>query len=131
MAHRQVDLPNPTTQRGFILDSDAYLFSDAADGTVPWKPDSVSQFFGRLRDRAGLAHLSFHQLRKFMETYGQEMGYSVTQVALRAGHNPSVAARHYSGKVAETDRELARAIASLLVRGKSEPTAGRGSSVLQ
>ncbi len=97
------------------LDSDAYLFSDAADGTVPWKPDSVSQFFGRLRDRAGLPHLSFHQLRKFMETYGQEMGYSVTQVALRAGHNPSVAARHYSGKVAETDRELARAIASLLV----------------
>ncbi len=110
---------------GVALDSDAYLFSDAADGTVPWKPDSVSQFFGRLRDRARLAHLSFHQLRKFMETYGQEMGYSVTEVALRAGHNPSVAARHYSGKVAETDHELARAIASLLVRGEPEPTAER------
>ena len=111
---------------GVALDSDAYLFSDAADGTVPWKPDSVSQFFGRLRDRAGLAHLSFHQLRKFMETYGQEMGYSVTQVALRAGHNPSVAARHYSGKVAETDRELARAIASLLVPDDRTDGNGRG-----
>ena len=51
-----------------------------------------------------------------METYGQEAGYSVTQVALRAGHNPSVAARFYSGKVAETDRALAAAVAALLVR---------------
>jgi hypothetical protein len=49
-----------------------------------------------------------------METYGQEMGYSVTQVALRAGHNPAVAARYHSGKVVETDRALARAVASLL-----------------
>ena len=43
------------------------------------------------------------------------MGSAAPQVALRAGHHPSVAARHCSGKVAETDRELARAIASLLV----------------
>ena len=42
------------------------------------------------------------------------MGYSGTQVALRAGHNPSVAARCYSGKVVEIDRELARAVAALL-----------------
>ena len=49
-----------------------------------------------------------------METYGQEMGYSVSQVAMRAGHDPSVAARHYSGRVVETDRELAQAVASLL-----------------
>lgn len=49
-----------------------------------------------------------------METYGQEMGYSVSQVAMRAGHDPSVAARHYSGRVEETDRDLANAVASLL-----------------
>ena len=49
-----------------------------------------------------------------METYGQEMGYSVAQVAMRAGHDPSVAARHYSGRVVETDRDLAQAVASLL-----------------
>ena len=91
-----------------------YVFSDAADGSVPWKPDSLSQYFSRLRERAGVPHVSLHGLRKFMETYGQEMGYSVSQVALRAGHNPSVAARYYSGRVVETDRELARAVASLL-----------------
>ena len=45
---------------------------------------------------------------------GQEMGYSVTQVAMRAGHDPSIAAKHYSGCVSETDRALAEALASLI-----------------
>jgi integrase len=93
---------------------DAYVFSDDVQGAVPWKPDAVSQYFGRLRSRAGLAHIDFHDLRRFMETYGQEMGYSVAQVAMRAGHDPSVAARHYSGRVVQTDRDLAEAVASLL-----------------
>ena len=65
--------------------------------------------------RVGLEHLDFHYLRKFMETYGQDLGFSVAQVAMRAGHDPSVAAKHYSGQVAETDRALAQAVASLLV----------------
>ena len=93
---------------------DAYLFSDDIHGAVPWKPDAVSQYFGRLRTRAGVGHVDFHDLRRFMETYGQEMGYSVAQVAMRAGHDRSVAARHYSGRVVQTDRELAQAVASLL-----------------
>jgi integrase len=93
---------------------DAYVFSDDIHGAVPWKPDAVSQYFGRLRARAGLTHVDFHDLRRFMETYGQEMGYSVSQVAMRAGHDPSVAARHYSGRVVQTDRDLAEAVASLL-----------------
>ena len=96
---------------------DAYVFSDDIYGSVPWKPDAVSQYFGRLRARAGLTRVDFHDLRRFMETYGQEMGYSVSQVAMRAGHDPSVAARHYSGRVVETDRDLAEAVASLLSPG--------------
>jgi hypothetical protein len=75
----------------------------------------LTQYFARMRKRVGLDHLDFHHLRKFMETYGQEMGYSVTQVAMRAGHDPSIAAKHYSGRVAETDRALAAAVASLLL----------------
>ena len=94
--------------------ADAFVFTDAADGSEPWKPDAVSRFFARLRKRIDLDHLDFHYLRKFMETYGQEMGYSVTQVAMRAGHDPAIAAKHYSGRVSETDRALANAVASLL-----------------
>ena len=103
------------------LVDDPYVFTDAADGGLPWKPDTISQYFGRLRKRVDLDHLDFHHLRKFMETYGQEMGYSVTQVAMRAGHDPSIAARHYSGRVAETDRALAAAVASLIAPDHSWP----------
>ena len=107
-----------------VVADDAYVFSDAADGSTPWTPSTVTQYFNRLRTRAGLAHLNLHSLRKFMETYGQEMGYSMTQVALRAGHNPAVAARYYSGKVDETDRALAQAVASLLGVGAQDEGQG-------
>jgi integrase len=99
---------------GVELAEDHFVFSDAIDGSAPWRPDSVTQYFSRMRSRIGLGHIGFHDLRKFMETYGQEIGYSVTQVAMRAGHDPSIAARHYSGRVSETDRALADAVASLL-----------------
>ena len=96
------------------LVDDPYVFTDTLDGSGPWKPDAVSQYVGRMRKRAGLDKVQFQQLRKFMETYGQEMGYSVTQVAMRAGHDPTIAAKHYSGRVSETDRALAEAVASLI-----------------
>ena len=47
-----------------------------------------------------------------METFGQEMGFSVTQVAMRAGHDPSIAAKHYSARVSDTDQALATAVAA-------------------
>jgi integrase len=99
---------------GVELAADPYLFTDAADGYEPWKPDGITQYFTRLRSRVGLEHLDFHYLRKFMETYGQEMGFSAVQVAMRAGHDPTVAARHYTGFVEQTDRSLAEAVAALL-----------------
>lgn len=109
-------------EAGTELIDDHYLFSDAIDGSVPWRPHGISQYFGRIRERVGLEHLNFHDLRKFMETYGQEMGFSVVQVAMRAGHDPSIAAKHYSGRVSETDRALAEAVASLL----TDPDEGTG-----
>lgn len=108
-------LEQRATELGVVLDPDAYVFSDEPDGTVPWKPGAVTRYFDRLRKRVGLDGVDFHHLRKFMETYGQEAGFSPVQVALRAGHDPSVAARHYTGSVAETDRALAMAVASLLL----------------
>ncbi|MFN3215294.1 MAG: tyrosine-type recombinase/integrase [Acidimicrobiales bacterium] len=113
----QVDAVEDRAHRADVdLVDDPFVFTDAVDGSSPWKPDTISQYFGRLRHRVGLDHLSFHDLRKFMETYGQEMGFSVVQVAMRAGHDPSIAAKHYSGRVSPTDRALAAAVASLLER---------------
>ena len=99
---------------GVDLVDDPYLFTDALDGSQPWDPDMLSQYFTRLRGRLGLEHLTFKTLRRFMDTYGQELGFPLVQVAARAGHDPAVAARHYTGRVSETDRALASAIAELL-----------------
>jgi integrase len=100
---------------GAALVPDAYIFSDAPDGSEPWRPGSITLYFSRLRRQVGLEHLDFHYLRKFMETYGQNMGFSPVQGAMRAGHDPSVAAKHYTGQLEEVDRKLATAVASLLV----------------
>lgn len=96
------------------LRPDAFLFSDVLDGSEPVRPMVVTRYFARLRSRLGLDHLTFQSLRRFMDTYGQDLGFSPAQVALRAGHDPSVASRFYTGNVAETDRRLAEAVANLL-----------------
>ncbi|MEM8924172.1 MAG: tyrosine-type recombinase/integrase [Actinomycetota bacterium] len=97
------------------LDPDPYLFAVDLAAAEPWDPDTISQFFGRLRVRVGYEHLEFKGLRAFMDTYGQELGFSRSQVAIRAGHDPAVAARHYTGKVPEADRRLADSMADLLM----------------
>ena len=66
------------------LVGDPFLFSDALDGSRPWRPGAINLFFRRLRQRVELDHLIFHTLRKFMETYGQDLGFSPVQVAIRA-----------------------------------------------
>lgn len=68
----------------------------------------------RAVDRGEWRHDCREYLREFMEAYGQEVGYSVAQVSMRAGHDPSIAAKHYSSRVSETDRALATVVASLL-----------------
>ncbi len=96
------------------LAANAFLFSDKLDGHQPWRPMMVTRYFGRLRSRVELDHLTFQSLRRFMDTYGQDLGFSPAQVALRAGHNPAVAGTFYTGNVAEADRQLAQAVANLI-----------------
>jgi hypothetical protein len=50
-----------------------------------------------------------------METYAQDLGFPASQVALRAGHDPSVMAKHYTGRIEEADRALASAVSQLLL----------------
>ena len=73
---------------GGELVEDPFLFSDEPEGDVPWLPGSISQYFGRLRERVGLDRSKSKHLRSFMATYGREAGFPPAQVALRAGHDP-------------------------------------------
>jgi len=116
---------------GIELVADPFVFTDALDGATPWRPGAVTLFFRRLRQRVGLDHLSFHSLRRFMDTYGQDLGFSTVQVALRAGHDPAVAAKHHTGKVSGTDRALAAALSDLLARSADSTNAEAGRSSFQ
>ena len=112
---RQVSMiEQRASEQGISLVPDPFVFTDALDGATPWRPGAITLYFARLRKRASLDHLTFHSLRKFMGTYGQDLGFSPVQVAMRAGHDPSVAAKHYTGNIAEADRALADAVAALL-----------------
>jgi len=62
-------------QFGTVLLEDCYIFSDAPDGEQPWRPGAITLFFARIRKRAGVEHLQFKHLRRFMETYGQDLGF--------------------------------------------------------
>jgi hypothetical protein len=88
------------------------LIAEAGRDPVTGKRRQVSRVFrGNLRDAT---KTNFHSLGKFMETYGQDLGFSPVQVAMHAGHDPSVAAKHYTGALAATDRALVDAVSGLL-----------------
>ena len=105
---------------GAVLDPDAFLFSDDLTGRKPWREDMVTKWFSAHADAHGAPHLTFKHLRKFMDTYGQELGFTDVEVANRAGHDPAVARKHYTGVRAATDRRLSEGLAGLLSPGTSD-----------
>lgn len=101
---------------GGTLPPDAYLFSDNG-GKKPWREEHITKFFSKLADdTAGVRdELTFKHLRKFMSTYGRELGFTGEAVADRAGHDPAVAEKHYRGRVESArDMELSTGLAGLL-----------------
>ncbi len=116
--HAQVDeVANRADHWGEELVANPFVFTDALDGSESWHPDAVTRYFTRLRDRNNLKHVTVKSLRAFMDTYGQELGFTLSQVAMRAGHDPAVASRYYTAKVTETDKQIAQALAGLLGGG--------------
>lgn len=125
MFRDQIEAANERAEvAGVELGKDPYVLTTSLAGDRPWDPDTITQYFSRLRSRADLDHLEFKGLRRFMDTYGQELGFSLAQVAMRAGHDPAVASKHYTGRVGQSDREIAAALARLFDSGGAEPLRG-------
>lgn len=102
-------------QEGATFRPDGYLFTDTLVGDQPWNPHIVTDTFRKLAADLDLKHIHFHSLRKFMESRALDAGFSIAEVAHRAGHDPAVLMRFYAGGVAESETKLAEAVASLLV----------------
>ena len=65
--HRQRMMDRAAMCRS-ALAADAFVFSNAADCSEPWFPDSVSRSFKRLCEKEGMPGVRLHDLRHFVAT---------------------------------------------------------------
>lgn len=90
------------------LDPDAFLFSNEADHTAPWRPDHVAKRFARVRDHAGVAGVQIRELRHFGATELVRAGFSARTVGNRLGHSkPTTTMTRYAGDTPADDRHAA------------------------
>ena len=93
---------------GTTLSPSSYVWSQAADGCEPYRPDRVSGSFRGLRDRLGLSHITFHGLRHFSATTLAAQGVGVRTIAGHLGHaNPGITLPTYAHFLDVADREAA------------------------
>lgn len=71
---------------GAPLPTYAYMFSNEVDASEPMKPNSVTQAFDRLCERAGYEGIRFHDLRHHFATSLLSRGVDVGTVADLLGH---------------------------------------------
>lgn len=74
----------------------AFLFSDATDCSIPWRPDSTSRKFRLLAAAVGLDDLDLHGLRHAHITELLTAGVDVETVAQRVGDDPRTIYKTYS-----------------------------------
>jgi integrase len=104
---RRRDQERDADDVGMPLVSDPFILSRSAEGSLPCKPDGITQAYARVAKSLGLAG-HFHELRHFAATIAIASGADVRTVAGRLGHaDPSVTLRVYSHALEERDRALA------------------------
>jgi len=95
--------------------NDAFVFSSQVDGSTPFRPDTVTGFFMRVRDSLGYKDVRLHDLRHFTATQLIGAGVDVRTVAGRLGHSdPSLTLRVYSHVIEERDRAAAAVLGRML-----------------
>ncbi|NND73462.1 MAG: site-specific integrase [Ilumatobacter sp.] len=95
--------------------ANSFVFSNAADGSEPWFPDSVSRSFKRLCEKEGMSGVRLHDLRHFVATELLSAGVDVRTVAGRLGHrNAATTLNVYAHFVEQSDREAADIIGDVM-----------------
>lgn len=99
---------------GTALHKGAFVFSDAVDGSTPWRPDSTTRAFRSLCDSADVEGVRLHDLRHYVATCGLAAGIDVRTVAGRLGHrNPSTTLNVYAHFLPEADKAAADVLGQL------------------
>jgi integrase len=107
LRHRQVAQEEYAKLMGVKLVADPYILSPVADGSLPYKPASLSQAYRRLAKRVGVnSHI--HELRHFAATTAIASGADVRTVSGRLGHaQTSTTLDIYADALEQLDRDLA------------------------
>jgi integrase len=102
-------------QCGVHLADDARIFSFDPAGETPWRPDVVTNRFGKLRRHAGLQSVRLHDLRHYVATRLIGAGVPVRTVSGRLGHaNAATTLNVYSAFMEASDRDAAELLAGIL-----------------
>jgi integrase len=102
---------------GSKLPAKAYVFSDAPEGTVPWRPNRVTHAFIHLCNEIGVSGVRLHDLRHFAATRLLAAGVPVNTVAGRLGHaNAATTLNVYGHFLESSDESAAQVLGSLIDR---------------
>ena len=89
------------------LSPDSYVFSDTADGTGFWRPDSTSRRFRKLRMDHGLDDVTLYSLRHQAATTMIDSGVDAKTVSERLGNSVATVLGTYTWARTKADREAA------------------------
>jgi integrase len=99
---------------GVELPPHAFVWSQVADHSEPWRPDRVSGAFTALRNREKMPHVCLNDLRHFSATQLVAAGVDPRLVAGRLGHDASVLLRIYSHVIPARDQAAAQLLGELM-----------------
>lgn len=100
---------------GVSLTNDAFVFSEGADHSRPWRPDVCTNWFGRLRRQLGLEHVRLHDVRHFVATALGDAGTPIATISARLGHRDKATTLNiYSHALPATDVAAGAVMGSLL-----------------
>lgn len=105
-------LPLPASLRSYLASlphSNGFVVA-RPDGS-PWKPSSFSQQYGSCRNRLGLPHLRFHDLRHSAASYLFAQGVDMRNIKDLLGHSTEQITSYY---YVDTDIDSLRPSAALL-----------------
>jgi integrase len=103
---------------GAELADHAFVWSQVADHSEPWRPDRVSGAFTALRNREKMPHVCLNDLRHFSATQLVAAGVDPRLVAGRLGYEGSVLLRVYSHVLPARDQAAAPLLDELM-RGEA------------
>jgi integrase len=117
LARHKTDMETRGAKFSCVLSDRAFVFTDAPDGLVGWKPDRVTLAFGRLCKAEGVEGVRLHDLRHFAATRLLSSGVDVRTVSGRLGHaDASTTLGVYAHFLESADQAAADILGSLIAR---------------